>query len=158
MLKSAPKGSIAQWSQNRAPGPLRDGPGTILYRKGPTCDPTHYLLCITHISPSENDTFLLPGATENGWNQWFSSPNARNPLKTAAGDPKSAPSGGTWRPQGGQWTPKCLPNATQNNKKMPSCVQPPPEYHQNHHLAQKNLQNRRKIDIKPPPAHVENSR
>ena len=134
----------------------RTSPKSHFFRKRPTLSSTHYLLCIIHISPSENDTFLLPGATENGWIPWFSFPNARKPLKTAAGDPKSAPPGGTWRPQGSQWAPKCLPNATQNHQKMASCVQPPPEDHQNHRLAPKNLQNRWKIDIKPPPALVEN--
>ena len=133
----------------------RASPKSHFFRKRPTLSATHYLLCIIHISPSQNDTLCLPGATENERNQWVSFPNARKPLKTAAGDPKSAPPGGTWRPQGSQWAPKCLPNATQNHQKMASCVQPPPEDHQNHHLAPKSLQNRRKIDIKPPPAHVE---
>ena len=65
------------------------------------------------------------------------------------------PLGGTWRPQGGQWAPKCLPNASQIHRKMTSSVQPPPAYHQTHHLAPKRLHNRRKIDLKAPPALVE---
>ena len=124
-------GSTMEGNCSRKGGKMepRASPKSHFLRKRPTLSSTHYLLCIIHISPSEHDTFLLPGATENGWIPWFSFPNARKPLKTAAGDPKSAPPGGTWRPQGSQWAPKCLPNATQNHQKMASCVQPPPEDH-----------------------------
>ena len=126
-------------SRKRGKMETRASPKSHFFRKRPTLSATHYLRCIIHISPTENDTFLLPGATENGWIPWFSFPNARKPLKTAAGYPKSAPPGGTWRPQGSQWAPKCLPNASQNHRKMASCVQPPPEDHPNHHLAPKSL-------------------
>ena len=65
------------------------------------------------------------------------------------------PVGRTWRPKGGQWPPKCLPNASQIHRKLDSSVQPPPADHQNHQLAPNRLPNRRKIDLKVSPAHLE---
>ena len=61
------------------------------------------------------------------------------------------PRGAKW----GQWAPKCLPNASQNSSKKCLLLPAPPEDHQNHYLAPKRLQNRRKIDVQAPPVHVE---
>jgi len=54
-------------------------------------------------------------------------------------------------PRASKLPPKSLQNSSKNGLLCPG----PPADHQNHHLAPKRLENRRKIDVKAPPAHVE---
>ena len=76
-------------------------------QNGPTCDPTHYLLCISHLAEFRNPPFSVPRGTKILLKTVFQKNVAKNPPKSAEMDP-------TW----GQKGDSGLPRAPQNPPKI----------------------------------------
>ena len=75
-------------------------------QKGPTCDPTHYLLCISHIAEFRNPHFSLPRGTKILLKTVFQKNVATNTQKSAEMDPTWGQKGGSGPPRAPQNPPK----------------------------------------------------